>query len=74
MPTDLGIFREYAVLQEELFVLVKTMNGPSVKPLYSFIEFLAPERRPDLYDGEDLAVTGDCTGETDPPYVKVKKI
>ena len=33
-PTNLGIFLEYGVLQEELFVLVGMMGGPFAQPLH----------------------------------------
>ena len=72
-PADLGIFREYVVLQEELFVLVGMTDGPFIQPLHSFIKFLAPGQRPDQYDGDLLAAISKCTGEADPPYLKVKK-
>ena len=72
-PLDMGIFQEYVVLQEEIFVLVGMMGGPSVQPLHSFIKFSAPGRRPDKYDGEYLVAIGDRAGRADPPYVEVKK-
>ena len=53
-PLDVGIFREYAVLQDELFVLMGMMGGPFVQLLHSFIKFSAPGRRPGQYDGGGL--------------------
>ena len=72
-PTDLGIFWEYVVIQEELFVIVGMMGRPFVQPLYSSIKLSAPGHRPDQYDGEYLAVIGDHTEEAGPPHIKVKK-
>ena len=72
-PSDYWIFRELAILQDELFVLVAMMDGPYVQSIHSFIKFAAPGKRPDQYDGEYLAVIGDCVGAMDPPYVTVKK-
>ena len=72
-PLDVGIFREYAVLQDELFVLMGMMDGPFDQLLHSFIKFSAPGRRPGQYDGGDLAAIRDRAGRADPPYMKVKK-
>ena len=72
-PADYGVFREHAILQDELFVLVAMMDGPFVQPIHLFIKFAALGRRPDQHNREYLAAIGDRVGVADPPYVKVKK-
>ena len=72
-PSDHGIFREHAILQDGLFILLVMMDRPYVQPIHSYIKSAAPGRRPDQYDGEYLEVIEDCVGATDPLYVRVRK-
>ena len=65
-PADYGVFREHAIVQDELFVLVAMMDEPFVQPIHSFMKFAALVRRPDQHDREYLAVIGDRMGGADP--------
>ena len=72
-PNSYKVFREHAVLQDELFVVVAMMNSQFVQPLHSFIKFASSGRQSCQYNGEYLAAIGDRVGQADTPYVKVKK-
>ena len=72
-PNNYKVFREHAVLQDELFIVVGMMDSHFVHPIHLFIKFAAPGKKSDQYNGEYLAAIGDRVGAVDPPYVRVKK-
>ena len=73
-PSNYEPFREHAVLQEELFVVVAMMDGTFVQPLHLFIKYSSTRRRACQYNGEYLAANGDRVGLADPPYVVILRM